>query len=258
MPNRIIKESIWTSDTLSETSLLAQGFFFRLLPLPDDHGCFDARPAFLRTRMYPFQLEKVTEENIGCWLSELQAVDSIRFWLDAKGVLYGYIPGWKDHQTIRSIHNRKHPEPPPEILNSKTHVDFTCKQSQAVAYPNPNPNPNQIQKIPASGKKLPSPKEHDRNQKLEIVQEIANRYRITISEAEIFKLLNNGYKEPEVLAGALLLSWSSNPPVRELYPWLKTCLAKDPPGWFAKCRLRYQKFEQENPGSIMAVLGGKK
>jgi hypothetical protein len=113
-------------------------------------------------------------------------------------------------------------------------------------------------KIPASGKKLPSPKEHDRNQKLEIVQEIANRYRITISEAEIFKLLNNGYKEPEVLAGALLLSWGSNPPVRELYPWLKTCLAKDPPGWFAKCRLRYQKFEQENPGSIMAVLGGKK
>jgi len=79
VPNRIIKESIWTSETLSKLSFGAQTLFFRLLPVPDDHGCFDARPEVLRGKLFPFMLDKVTVKDVRKWLEELGAVDCIRF-----------------------------------------------------------------------------------------------------------------------------------------------------------------------------------
>lgn len=45
MPNRIIKESICTSDTLSRLSDFQENFFYRLIVSVDDYGRLDARPA---------------------------------------------------------------------------------------------------------------------------------------------------------------------------------------------------------------------
>jgi hypothetical protein len=146
MPNRIIKESLWSSESLCRCSIAAQGFFARLFPLPDDHGCFDARPAILRSRLFPLNYNQVPEKQIETWLQELMAVDCIRVWTDA-GVRYGFIPSWGKHQQIRSLHHRKTPAPPAEIT-AETGVenkgDSNCKQVVAVAACNPIPIPDPI------------------------------------------------------------------------------------------------------------------
>jgi len=149
MPNRIIKESVWTSTSLSSVSLYAQGFFLRLLPLPDDHGCFDARPSVLLGRLFPLQLKRVKESDIQEWLEELISIDSIRLWVDSRGVPYGFFPSWTSHQQIRSIHHRKTPIPPKNITDdnyNRISLDISCNQLLSVdaLNPNPNLNPNPI------------------------------------------------------------------------------------------------------------------
>jgi hypothetical protein len=140
MPNRIIKESIWTSESLSRCSLQAQGFFLRLLPLPDDHGCFDARPAILKGRLFPL-VPKVTTKQISGWLKELAEVDIIRLWVASNGVEYGFLPKWSEHQRIRSLHGRKTPEPPKKIVE-QNQEDVNCRQLTANDRLNLNLNPN--------------------------------------------------------------------------------------------------------------------
>ena len=48
MPNRIIKESICTSDTIDQLSPEEEIFFYRLIVNCDDYGRMDARPQILR------------------------------------------------------------------------------------------------------------------------------------------------------------------------------------------------------------------
>ena len=158
MPNRILKESIWTSPTLARSSIAAQGFFIRLLPLPDDHGCFDARTPVLRGRLFPLNYADVTDSKIEKWMEELISVDCIRVWVHSDGVRYGYVPGWSKHQQIRSTHRRKTPEPPASVTateSSTTATDINCDQPESPDALNPNPNPSPPN--PLLGRKTPEP-----------------------------------------------------------------------------------------------------
>lgn len=136
MPNRIIKESICTSESLANVSIGGNLLFDRLTTKADDHGCFDARVKIIRGGVFPLMMEKVRENDIEKWLTELQAVDCIRLWNHANGVRYGVFPNFSDHQTVRSLHKRKTPTPPDEVLASN------CMQVHADECLNPNPNPN--------------------------------------------------------------------------------------------------------------------
>jgi len=149
MPNRIIKESICTSETLSECSIGANLLFDRLTTKADDHGCFDARVKIIRCGVFPLMMGKVKESDIEKWLNELLSTDCIRTWTHTNGVKYGLFPNFSDHQTVRSLHKRKTPEPPKSLTLLKTDtssVDSSCKQGQAdeCLNHNLNPNPNLI------------------------------------------------------------------------------------------------------------------
>lgn len=115
--NRFIKDSIWTSPNLNELSDLAERHFYRLLPLPDDHGCCELTPAVVKGRCYPLK-DKVTVKDIQNWTQELVEQDIIRTW-EERGRLYGYFPTWSQHQRIRSLNTRKTPVPPKNILINK-------------------------------------------------------------------------------------------------------------------------------------------
>ena len=110
MANRFIKESIWDSPNLNRLSCEAERYFYRLLPLPDDHGCFQATPIVVKCRLFPLKPD-ITEENCGRWNYELQETSVCRFWVDGER-LYGQFINWEKHQRIRSLHNRKTPPPP--------------------------------------------------------------------------------------------------------------------------------------------------
>ncbi len=126
MPNRIIKESVCTSETLDQLSWFEEVFFYRLIVNCDDFGRFDARPAVLKARLFPLK-ERITLKDVSNALSKLADIGIVRLYeCDSKPYLY--LPTWKVHQTPRAAKS-KFPAPD-EQLNSN---DFNCNQMNSDA-----------------------------------------------------------------------------------------------------------------------------
>ena len=117
MPNRVIKESIWTSPNLNRLSDVAERHFFRILCLPDDFGCCELTPLVVKGKCYPLK-ENITIDMVKQWNTELEEEDIIRTW-NLNGRIFAYFPTFGAHQRIRSLHLRKTPEPPESV---------TCRQ----------------------------------------------------------------------------------------------------------------------------------
>lgn len=118
MPNRIIKESINESRSLSELSPFAQDLFKRLITYADDYGRFNADIEIMRARLYPLEVDSVFVTHILDGLIDLCGIDKVRFYrepLNGHQLLrmYGYMPGWKNHQRIRDGRS-KFPDPEEE------------------------------------------------------------------------------------------------------------------------------------------------
>jgi hypothetical protein len=109
MPNRILKDSICTSDNLDQLSPEAEVFWYRLLVQCDDYGRFDARPAILRARCFPLKLATVTDKHITTWLAEL--VNARLIWLyESDSKQYLQVTNWDKHQQVRAKKS-KYPHP---------------------------------------------------------------------------------------------------------------------------------------------------
>lgn len=144
MPNRILKESICTSDNLNELSEETENFFYRLLVCCDDYGRFDGRPAIIKARCYPLK-ESKTLLVISAYLQALHdAKLIILYQVDGKD--YIQMLTWEKHQQVRAKKS-KFPAPVCEWIS----LDINCEQGQADApvfgiqsNPDENPNPTQI------------------------------------------------------------------------------------------------------------------
>ena len=110
MANRFIKSSIWTSPTLNRTTDDGEILFYRLLPLPDDHGCFLADPRALVGQLFPLK-PAWTATKVATALTELVRLGIINLWV-AEDRLWGVFLTWSRHQQIRSHLKRKTPVPP--------------------------------------------------------------------------------------------------------------------------------------------------
>lgn len=122
MPNRVIKESICESESLSECSFFAQELYKRLITYADDYGRFNSDTAIMRARLFPREYETITEQDIIDALVELCGVGKISFYQPQvfnqrgkKGV-YGVFPNWGDHQRLRES-KAKCPEPYDTAIN---------------------------------------------------------------------------------------------------------------------------------------------
>ena len=125
MPNRILKESICTSDTIESLSLEAENFLYRLLVTVDDFGRMDARPAILIGRCYPLRAGRVTDKDVQEWLGELEVAELITIYL-SDGKPYLQIVTWDKHQHRRAQHS-KYPSPDNGVIASAS----ICTQVQA-------------------------------------------------------------------------------------------------------------------------------
>lgn len=115
MPNRILKESICTSETIDSLGLEAEAFFYRLMVQCDDFGRMDARPSVLRARCFPLRLDKVTDKMVALWLSELAGADLL--WMyELDGRVYLQVTTWDKHQQKRAKYS-KFPQPPERASN---------------------------------------------------------------------------------------------------------------------------------------------
>lgn len=79
--SRVIRNGILDSERFNSLSGFAQNFFFRLLLIVDDYGRFDARPAFLRSRLYPVS-DYVKEGDIERALHECNNAGVITIYKD--------------------------------------------------------------------------------------------------------------------------------------------------------------------------------
>lgn len=153
MPNRIIKESICTSDSVAQMTDFEFRLWIGLIVQADDAGRGDARPAIIKGSVFPLR-ETVTARQVEQALHGL-ATKGIVSLYDVGGKPYFVLPTWAAHQRVRDC-RPKYPEPPLENVNSPQlaadcgnapQVAASCRRLPQLAAdcglnPNPNPNPN--------------------------------------------------------------------------------------------------------------------
>ena len=147
MPNRLIKESLCTSERINELSDFNFRLWACLITYVDDYGRGDARAAIIKGRCFPLR-DKVTVKEIEAGLRELASTGCILLYRVDDGQ-YLCFPNWEKHQTVRN-QKSKYPAPDDgELLE----IENNCKQLksnaskcarnpiQSESNPNPNPNP---------------------------------------------------------------------------------------------------------------------
>ncbi len=143
MPNRIIKESICTSENIDQLSTFAECTFYRLLVNCDDYGRMDARPKILASKLYP--LKDVRTEQIEKALRELASAELVILY-DVCGKPFLQTVTWERHQQIRAKKS-KYPAPDSgaqanaETCKQMIANDSKCHRNPIQSESNPNPNP---------------------------------------------------------------------------------------------------------------------
>lgn len=108
MPNRIIKESICTSDSVDQLSWFEEVLFYRLIVNCDDYGRYDGRPAIIKNRIFPLK-SKLSEKSVKDALLKLVNADLILYYV-VDGKPYIQLRTWDEHQRIRAKRS-KYPQP---------------------------------------------------------------------------------------------------------------------------------------------------
>lgn len=125
MPNRIIKESVCTSDTIDQMSWFEECFYTRLWTACDDYGRMDARPAILKSKLFPLK-ERLSLKDIQNALQKMVDIGCVRLYeCDSKPYLY--LPSWEVHQQVRAKRS-KYPAPD-ESCNHMISDDIKCPRN---------------------------------------------------------------------------------------------------------------------------------
>lgn len=126
MPNRILKESICSSDDIDQLSPFEETVFYRLIVNVDDYGRLDARLSFLRNTLYKTK-ESVTRKSIEDALQKLALIGLVKLYtVDEKPFLY--LPKWECHQQVRAKKSR-FPAPSEIICNQMISDDGICPRN---------------------------------------------------------------------------------------------------------------------------------
>lgn len=136
MPNRIIKESICTSEEIDQLTAFQETMFYRLIVNCDDYGRMDARVKILASKLFPLRRD-IRESQIEDALRALTSAELvITYVVDGKPFLQ--MKTWDKHQTIRAK-SSKYPGPEcgaaahAEVCLHVQADESRCKQMQADA-----------------------------------------------------------------------------------------------------------------------------
>ena len=137
MPNRLLKDSICTSEDIDRLTWFEEVFFYRLIVNCDDYGRMDARPKILKAKCFP--LKDVAEQHLGKALNKLSTAGLVSLY-EVDGRPYLQLVTWAIHQQIRA---KKSKFPAPDInCNQMISDDIKCPRNPIQSNTNPNPNPN--------------------------------------------------------------------------------------------------------------------
>ncbi len=113
MPNRILRESICTSPTIEALSWFEEVCFYRLIVQCDDFGRLDARPALLKSRLFPLR-DDVSSEVVMQAVERLEQAGLLQVY-QADGQPFLQLLTWERHQRVRNQRS-KYPSPPDRQL----------------------------------------------------------------------------------------------------------------------------------------------
>ena len=141
MPNRIIKESIHTSEDVNMMTDFQFRLWVSLITYVDDFGRGDARPAIIKGSCFPLR-DRITNKDIEAALRALAGIGCVSLY-EVDGKPYLYFPTWESHQTVR---NQKSKYPAPAEGQQLQAIESNCKQLkgnapviQSESESNPNP-----------------------------------------------------------------------------------------------------------------------
>ena len=238
MPNRIIKESICTSDTIDQLTWFEEVFFYRLIVNCDDYGRFDARLPILKARLFP--LKSVTEKQISDALNKLSTVGIVTMY-EHDGRPYLQLVTWDKHQQIRAKKS-KYPAPE-EACNQMISDDIKCPrnpiQSEYVSKSESNTNTN------TSARKRSQPEKVQFAENVSMTNAEYEKLVSTYGEADVTRMIEklDNYK------GATGKKYKSD--YRAILNWVADEILKqknkdnqEPKSWNTLRHL-YQKYEAE-------------
>lgn len=125
MPNRIIRESICSSENLNNNSLETIGFWALLLTAVDDFGRFDSRPAIIKGRCFPLRSD-VSLADIERYLLALQDTGLLVLYV-VEERRYLQLANWAKYNRLRAK-TSKYPAPDSVSKQMPTHAD-SCQRS---------------------------------------------------------------------------------------------------------------------------------
>ena len=138
MPNRVIKESICTSDKLNELTDFQFRLWVGLLVSADDAGRGDARPAIIRGRVFPLR-DRIAVKDVDVGLQALAASGCVSLY-KVGGKPYYWFPTWAEHQRL----DRAKPKyPSPDEADPEDESAADCGELPQIAADcglNPNTN----------------------------------------------------------------------------------------------------------------------
>lgn len=133
MPNRIIKESICTSDSIDTLGWFDEVLFYRLIVNCDDFGRFDGRTAVIKNRLFPLK-DNLTLKSVETAINKLARAGLITPYISG-GKPFLFLPTWNEHQSIRAKRSRY---PEPEIICNQMQADESkCSRNPIQSNPNP-------------------------------------------------------------------------------------------------------------------------
>lgn len=128
MPDRIVRAGILTSDSVNALSWPAEVLYRRLHSVVDDYGRYDGRSSMLRAHLYPLKIDKVSEADVGKWLTECVTAGLVSLYRVAGRP---YVEVLKFGARVRA-ETSKWPSPDDADVQPQTSADI-CPQPHANA-----------------------------------------------------------------------------------------------------------------------------
>ena len=102
MPNRIIKESICTSEDIAGLSMGAEILFYHLIVKVDDFGVYFGNEQIIKNTCFPLKSSEIKVKQVESWLNELVKAGLLFAYVAEDGKKYVQFTKWAKHQQIRA------------------------------------------------------------------------------------------------------------------------------------------------------------
>ncbi len=117
MPDRMIKESVCSSEKVDHLSAFEETVFFRLILNVDDNGRIDARSSFLRSKLF-LTKQGITIANIENAVHKMASIGLVEIY-EVNDKPFLMFPKWHEHQKIRYIKDL-YPAPPENTVSENS------------------------------------------------------------------------------------------------------------------------------------------